>query len=252
MFATSKGFIVPSRPAGSATIHTNEIIHGVTALRSGVRYGLFFCDTKGSQANCDSGPMDMDVQEEAKEMVQFLVPNALKQLQFYKRAVDILMGLSDTELYDCQSRYAHDYMRRRSAPDDTSFGDDLSFACEVLHHVHMLHPQLYSKALLSASLSSADAVDNLGIDLVAKSRKQLSFMQDLIDLEEEGCCSEEALRAACGEYLAYMSSLEASNGHNAVPSALVDHIWHTHMCFPERYSLDCLKLCGFEVDHLIL
>ena len=32
---------VPSRPAGSYTIHDNKILHGVSRLESGVRYGLF-------------------------------------------------------------------------------------------------------------------------------------------------------------------------------------------------------------------
>ena len=33
---------VPSRPAGSYTIHDDKILHGVSRLDSGVRYGLFF------------------------------------------------------------------------------------------------------------------------------------------------------------------------------------------------------------------
>ena len=33
---------VPSRPAGSYTIHDDTILHGVSRLDSGVRYGLFF------------------------------------------------------------------------------------------------------------------------------------------------------------------------------------------------------------------
>ena len=33
---------VPSRTAGIITIHENNIVHGVTELVCGVRYGLFF------------------------------------------------------------------------------------------------------------------------------------------------------------------------------------------------------------------
>ena len=32
----------PPRSPGSVTIHDNTIVHGVTLLESGVRYGLFF------------------------------------------------------------------------------------------------------------------------------------------------------------------------------------------------------------------
>jgi len=42
IFATGKGFRQPRRTAGSATIHSGRLVHGVTALTSGVRYGLFF------------------------------------------------------------------------------------------------------------------------------------------------------------------------------------------------------------------
>lgn len=42
VFVTSAGFQKPIRNAGSATIHDNTILHGVTKMISGVRYSLFF------------------------------------------------------------------------------------------------------------------------------------------------------------------------------------------------------------------
>jgi hypothetical protein len=33
---------MPDRPEGAITIHHNDIVHGVSLLESGVRYGLFF------------------------------------------------------------------------------------------------------------------------------------------------------------------------------------------------------------------
>ena len=39
-------FEQPPRPAGSATIHTDATVHGVTALRAGTRYGLFLCQIR--------------------------------------------------------------------------------------------------------------------------------------------------------------------------------------------------------------
>jgi len=44
----------PERPAGSATIHEGDIVHGVTEFKSGVRYGLFFLqheDENGNKGN---------------------------------------------------------------------------------------------------------------------------------------------------------------------------------------------------------
>ena len=46
VFATNDGVLYePRRPAGSVTIHNNTVVHGVSTLRSGVRYGLFFLKT---------------------------------------------------------------------------------------------------------------------------------------------------------------------------------------------------------------
>jgi hypothetical protein len=42
VFATNGKLFFPSRSAGTITIHYNDIVHGVSVLESGVRYGLFF------------------------------------------------------------------------------------------------------------------------------------------------------------------------------------------------------------------
>ena len=41
VFASPQGTCVPVRPAGSATLHNCKIVHGVTALQTGVRYSLY-------------------------------------------------------------------------------------------------------------------------------------------------------------------------------------------------------------------
>jgi len=42
VYLNCDGIHVPDRPSGSYTIHDNTIVHGVSELRSGVRYGMFF------------------------------------------------------------------------------------------------------------------------------------------------------------------------------------------------------------------
>ena len=42
VYATNEGLNAPPRPAGTVTIHHNDIVHGVSLLESGTRYGLFF------------------------------------------------------------------------------------------------------------------------------------------------------------------------------------------------------------------
>jgi predicted 2-oxoglutarate/Fe(II)-dependent dioxygenase YbiX len=41
IFLNEDGFEVPPRPAGSATVHSDRIVHGVTQLTNGIRYGLY-------------------------------------------------------------------------------------------------------------------------------------------------------------------------------------------------------------------
>ena len=36
---------IPSRPAGSAVVHSNDVVHGVTEMSSGGRYALFLLQT---------------------------------------------------------------------------------------------------------------------------------------------------------------------------------------------------------------
>lgn len=40
VFVTGQGFHIPTRPAGSATIHSSAVVHGVSVLKSGARYVL--------------------------------------------------------------------------------------------------------------------------------------------------------------------------------------------------------------------
>ena len=42
MYLTKGKIHLPPRHAGTITLHENDIVHGVTELVSGTRYGLFF------------------------------------------------------------------------------------------------------------------------------------------------------------------------------------------------------------------
>jgi hypothetical protein len=41
-----RGFVQPSRAPGSASVHDGAIVHGVTEMENGARYGLFLLDTQ--------------------------------------------------------------------------------------------------------------------------------------------------------------------------------------------------------------
>ncbi len=41
MYASKGELHIPKRKSGTVTIHDNKIVHGVSMLESGVRYGFF-------------------------------------------------------------------------------------------------------------------------------------------------------------------------------------------------------------------
>ena len=60
MFATRDGLRVPPRPAGTATVHTSAVVHGVTRHTAGVRYGLFFLQGMGGVGTLSDLGYDQD------------------------------------------------------------------------------------------------------------------------------------------------------------------------------------------------
>lgn len=124
VFATADGFVCPERPAGATTIHCGSVVHGVTQLMSGVRYGLFFCSTlssspplaalsqgnvvthlsssAGSSAGAGAGAgASADV-----ESLGFLTAPAAAQVEFFKVASGFLEMATDAALEGFAEQYA--------------------------------------------------------------------------------------------------------------------------------------------------
>ena len=92
--------------------------------------------------------------------------------------------------------------------------------------------------------SRADAsLQWLGLDLVRALRRQRASMQALL---AEGMPSSAC--AALDEYVDFLSHVKHS-AQPLVPKLAVDMMWHTHMLFPKRYAVECLRLAGSFVDH---
>jgi hypothetical protein len=132
---------VPSRPAGSATIHTAGVVHGVTAITRGVRYGLFLCELPPQK------PAQQEDDEEVKLDLQYLVAGAVEQLEL-AGAVEqprpiLLLAESSLHCYvvkACTTRtppppppppsppspqviYLYLYQKLKREPDEKSLGD---------------------------------------------------------------------------------------------------------------------------------
>lgn len=195
------------------------------------------------------------------------------------------------EWFKQQQRQRNSEQNQQESNDDEvestdGVPQDHDIAHRVFAHVHKLNPQYFascmkklavpSSSLLSKSAvqqqvyptaisTAGDAASFLGVDLVPACRKQLAFFLDVLAQagSKENChLTFTQAKRAYAEYLSNLSSPSSSPPppsfdsvstakKRVVPSLLVDHIWHTHMQFPELYATDCLRVCGFEVDHIV-
>ena len=252
VFATAEGFVKPARPRGSVTVHVNSIVHGVTALTSGVRYGLFFCDTKGHGTN---------------GLLDYLLEPSMSQFSFFQDAIDVLDAATDDDLAALSKRYAR-FMRSagrtNAAPP--------SFEIELAWRTHLLHPLVYARACGQGSLldhsvdddaqypsdsrgsgaasedeEADDAAPALGLDLVAAMRRQQKFMRAML-AERSRYERTEVVSDAIAEYRDFLERVK----HSAVPlepTPIVDLVWHTHQQFPARYAVECRRIAGSFMDH---
>ena len=76
-----------------AAVHVNACVHGVSALRSGVRYGLFLCDTAGDRMA-------------ASDALRYLEEAVGAQPAFLARALAFLEEATDAQLKACVCAYA--------------------------------------------------------------------------------------------------------------------------------------------------
>ena len=252
-FATAHGFVQPARPRGSATTHVNSLVHGVSTLTHGVRYGLFLCDIKGGSVT-----------------LHYLIDASRAQFAFFEEALDLLDSATDTELLRVVREYAA--LLEKGAGE----GAPTSFAVELAWRTHLLHPVCYVNACMvhhaqpvahqpvyefpdapcaaatgSEGTQAVTAVEGclewLGLDLVAGMRRQQSFMRGIL-ADRAAFDSEAAIAAAVDEYHAFLDHFHHS-AEELVPTPIVDLVWHTHMLDPRRYGCETRKLAGRFVNH---
>jgi len=183
VFATANGFQVPKRAAGSATIHTNSTVHGVTAMGSGVRYGLFFCDTSQNLSQNQGKSQPQILQEQQRHQLgltlplkvssnsmtadtvdlTYLVESVSAQFAFFQRAVCFIDDATDEQLSNIVMQYSR-YMEGRVISSTASAP---SFPVELAWRVHLLHPRIYQQACatllqgLVGDGSITNAIDSL-------------------------------------------------------------------------------------------
>ena len=168
VFATGqRGFVVPQRPAGSATVHCGDLAHGVTALTQGVRYGLFFCDTPPLSHNkprtfaaavSSHWPNELALpampimRPRSRQGLTFayLAEAVLAEFAFYEQALAYLKKATDDDLAVAAASYAR-FFTHAVAECSSSCGHgigDKSSVCvplelELAWRCHLLCPACY-------------------------------------------------------------------------------------------------------------
>ena len=236
IFATSNGFSVPKRMAGSFTIHNYKSVHGVTALTRGVRYSLFLCRTTATEEEEDTA---LAVHEEVA-LVSKLNQQVGMELDFFERAVAVLKHMDDEGI---ASIIANEYPTWFEENEENTVYPSL--AMEIVSKVHMLRPLVFATAL-STHCVAATSLNTLVIDV----RKQQLFMEKVLDTALDVDAENTVLD--------YMKFLRVSGGlcgggnqEGREPPLLVDLVWHVHMQLFRGgvYGADCVRIAGRFVDH---
>ena len=240
LYATSNGFVVPKRTAGSYTIHNYKSVHGVTSMTSGIRYSLFLCQTIAEET--EKNEEEQQHVNEEVELGTNLKEQVLNEFDCFESAVALLKDMDDEEIFLVVEKYQTWF--------ESSSSSYPSLAVEIVSKVHMIRPLVFAKA------SSIKHVVNLQ-SLVQDVRKQQVFMEKILD-EKYQCETGIILHSIennVSEYISFLrlagSTCVTDTQQRIEPSLIVDLVWHIHMQLfrGSVYCADSIRIGGRMIDH---
>ena len=267
VWAVDGALEMPARSAGSATIHTKGVVHGVTALKRGTRYGLFLCELPDENVD-----------------LLYLADVAAEQLRFFGPAMAYLDDATDAELRECAAEY-HRFLLESLHVDGTEPGKKQpapSFEVELFWRTHLLSPVRYARDCAelrggtdtrlvdhvplqadayaarehsngSTTNDAAEAPAGMPpawhSELAAAVRRQARFMRQMLELQRTEATSVKLLTAELENYRTYLLQAASAETELPVPSLIVDLLWHSHMLFPSRYASECMRIAGVLINH---
>eukprot|EP01045_Picozoa_sp_COSAG04_P002134 COSAG04_NODE_75_length_28792_cov_4.615272_20_plen_1379_part_00 len=267
VWAVDGALEMPARSAGSATIHTKGVVHGVTALKRGTRYGLFLCELPDENVD-----------------LLYLTDVATEQLRFFGPAMAYLDNATDAELRECAAEY-HRFLLESLHVDGTGLGKKQpapSFEVELFWRTHLLSPVRYARDCAelrggtdtrlvdhvplqadayaarehsngSTTNDAAEAPAGMppawDSELAAAVRRQARFMRQMLELQRTEATSVKLLTAELENYRTYLLQAASAETELPVPSLMVDLLWHSHMLFPSRYASECMRIAGVLINH---
>lgn len=250
IFATGRGLICPPRLAGSATLHTYDVAHGVTELTHGVRYSLFLCDTlPPSQAELILSTQILRQASVTHDYFTVVLPylQALSPQQLQQVVEDYMTFLQT--LTPEQAMTGPGELKRTITSSFTEQELTKSVHVELVWRIHTLHPLSYAQTVVhvvSIGTEKKSLRVLIGLDLLAAITRQMNFMRKILTNPEAK--SPEALEASFSSYKSFLYCLRESRLSEPADD-LVDLMWHSHMQWPAMYARDCVKFVGTVVDH---
>ena len=256
LFATSNGFIVPSRIAGSYTIHNYKSVHGVTALTSGIRYSLFLCQTIATKEE-EKEEENEEENEEEIDLVSNLTQQVFNEFVFFKNAVALLKNMNDNEILSViQNEYQIWFERKGKEEDQKDQKNQKdqnsnypSIVVEIIAKVHMIRPLVFAKASLMKCIV-------IGTNFVQDVRKFQTFMEKILEKYHDGemnTCNVLIVQKSVCEYIQFLRVAGSMCGTNHIvePSLIVDLVWHVHMQLfrGNVYCADSIRITGGIVNH---
>ena len=243
VFATGAGFVIPTRPAGTATIHTDRIAHGVTALTGGVRYGLFLCDATISQPVVSWRYLEAAVGE---------------QFGFFDKAAQFLEAATEAELGAAATEYCR--LMLRGSDQLQSSPVSMSIGIELASRVHRLHPLAYlqaTAACLGGAGSDAAAAEQAtaaglrewaGVDLVGAMQRQAGFMRQVL-VARRALDRPDVVASSVRQHRRFLELVRTTPEQPLAPTVPIDLVWHTHQQRPAQYGAECVGIAGRFLDH---
>lgn len=238
VFCTSGGFVVAPRPAGSYSVHTNHIVHGVTALTRGVRYSMFLCNTSTLQDVVG----ETEKTEAIEDLTSFLLQAVPAEMAFLADALTFLDHTTDGELADIiDGEYKRWFWNTDRSVEPVVIG------ARIAWRTHMLSPVQYI-AMCNEGGAQGAASKWSTSELIALIRRQQAFMAKVAELAKDGA---ETFEGGIQEYVEFFSLLSQVGEDTELepPSTMADLAWHVHMQNPHRYGPECLSIVGRVVDH---
>ena len=273
VFATKQGLMTPSRNAGSATIHDDSILHGVTAHTRGVRYSLFLLHMEKERPPQLFGADAQNVRAHW-HLLAALVGSEAKFPSVFSDQ-DWAWWLSQIDIYRAWLFGVAVHLKDCNAQARTCQLPAPPHLIRYCWISHMLQPSRYLADCLQlfGDVLRHDNADPFTREASAEFkdwwRQKVGYpyplYKDKVNLTVDWRCGIDSaenlyhglrevwkdrampVSSTLLDYRRYLLASQVTRDQAPAPTLSVDLCWHAHMCNPVYYNMQMLR--GQWIDH---